>query len=390
MQALRSVRRQDRPVKRIAVAAVATCAISPVLFIGLVAAAVSSGPAPIRSTSRGIESIEGVDPTVLALVSDATGVALTLHPGCDADPILVLAHMSIEWPPGLLGSARDVPMAANGDFRPIVQAYAPVPGADTDGGSFDGSATAEYAVGPLQQINAFRVTYSLDGNADGTVDQNNLSDATAMAVAHACAVQDKSGLSLQSPEGRRYEAGHYMLPAAPTSPAAADYGRLVDEAYERLAASAVFSSPLAGAGDHVLPVDPSTITDPSVLLSKHHDYPSWDLPVPTGTTAYAATSGTVVSAGWIGDCGNGVIFDGDDGARYTYCHGIDVLVGAGDQLEIGQPILITGSTGNSSGPHLHFQIEVDGQLVCPQPLLVDWSAGADRPPSEAPPTGCFY
>src|SRR5690606_38232066 len=114
------------------------------------------------------------------------------------------------------------------------------------------------------------------------------------------------------------------------------------------------------------------------------------LPVPTGTTAYAVTTGTVVSAGWTGDCGNGVIFDGDDGARYTYCHGIDVLVAAGDQLRIGQPILMTGSTGNSSGPHLHFQIEVDGRLVCPQPLLVAWSRSEDAVPGKAASTGCFY
>ena len=114
----------------------------------------------------------------MAMVLAATNRVLDEHPGCDADPILVLAHMSIEWPPGLLGHGRgDSTMATNGDFLPIIQAYAPVPGPDTDAGTYDGSATSEYAVGPLQQINAFRVTYGFDGNDDRELNQNNLADA---------------------------------------------------------------------------------------------------------------------------------------------------------------------------------------------------------------------
>lgn len=377
-------------MKRVAVIAIALCALVPFVVTVAVAAALARAASPKPRSSGAIAAIDGVDPAVLQIVNDATAIAIGQRPGCDADPILVLAHMSIEWPPGLEGQGRGASMAANGDFYPIIQAYAPVPGADTDGGRYDGSATAEYAVGPLQQINAFRVSHSFDGNNDGVIDQNSLADATAMEIIHACGTRETSGLSLQTPEGRHYEAGHYMLPAAPTSPAAADYGRTVEAAYQRLRASAHFAGPARGAGSHVLPVDPSLIKDQSVLLAKHHDFPSWDFPIPTGTTAYAATSGKVVAAGWSGDCGIGVTFDGDDGARYTYCHGIEILVVNGQHVGVGDPLLLTGSTGNSTGPHLHFQIQFAGRLVCPQPLLVAWAQGADADPKGATGTGCFY
>jgi len=375
-------------MKRVAVIAVALCALVPFIVTVAVAAALAKAATPTLRSSGAIASIDGVDPAVLRIVNDATATVLGQRPGCDADTILVLAHMSIEWPPGLQAQGRGARMADNGDFYPIVQAYAPVAGADTDGGHYDGSATAEYAVGPLQQINAFRVRYGFDGNNDGTVDQNNLADATAMAIRHACDARDTSGLSLHTPEGREFEAGHYMLPAAPTSRAAKDYGRTVAAAYGRLRSSARFAHPATGVGSHVLPVDPSIITDPAVLIAKHHDYPAWDFPTPTGTTAYAVTSGTVVAADSSGDCGNGVTFDGDDGARYTYCHGIEALVAVGQHLNGGDPILLTGSTGHSTGPHLHFQIQFAGHLVCPQPLLVAWNAGQDVDPSDTTAIGC--
>jgi len=330
------------------------------------------------------------------MVSVVTEATVTANPGCDADPLIVLAHMAIEWPPGLKGEGRNgTRMAANGDFQPIIQAYAPVPGPDRDGGLYDGSATAEYAVGPLQQINAFRDSYPRDGNDDSEINQNNLADATAVGIQHACATQQQSGLSLRTPEGRAFEAGHYMLPAYPMSSATADYRQLVTDAYNDLASRATWQNPARGtgevryAGDHAFPVDPALITNEAQLTNPHHNYPAWDLPIPTGTTVYAAAGGRVVLAGWSDACGNGVTIDADDGGRYTYCHGVATIATTNDHVTAGTPILLSGSTGHSTGPHLHLQIQYAGRFICPQPLLVAWHANQTLNPADTQRFDCI-
>lgn len=377
-------------MKRAAVVVVTACVLAPIVIVGGIAIALARATSPATGNGAGtILSIDGVDPQVLTVVSETVVATLNQHPGCDADALIVLAHMSIEWPPGLQGLGRsDTPMAPNGDFYPIIQAYAPVSGADTDNGRYDASATAEYAAGPLQQINAFKSTYGTDASGDGDINQNNLADATATSTNHACQTQQQTGLSLQTPQGRRYEAGHYMLPAAPTSPATADYANLIEDAYQRLRAAATYAPGPHSAGTHALPVDPALIKDPAVLVAPHHHGNAWDYPTPVGTTIYASAGGTVTTAGYAGNCGNGVTIDADDGARYTYCHGSQILVNAGQRVETGQPILLSGNTGNSTGPHLHLQINYHGNNICPQPLLRDWYQGQDTHPASAPSTGC--
>jgi hypothetical protein len=119
----------------------------------------------------------------------------------------------------------------------------------------------------------------------------------------------------------------------------------------------------------------------------HHDYPAIDLPVGTGTDAFAVTSGSVSYAG--GDCGLGIILNGDDGVQYTYCHFSARRVNSGARVSAGQFIGDTGSTGNSTGPHLHFQIRAGGALRCPQRMLLALYDGAAVPnPNGLPTSGC--
>jgi hypothetical protein len=91
-------------------------------------------------------------------------------------------------------------------------------------------------------------------------------------------------------------------------------------------------------------------------------------------------------------CGIGVIFNGDDGAQYTYCHGNPgtQAVAIGDRVSVGQHILDSASTGNSTGPHLHFGIRVDGTQRCPQPFFVAIADGAPLAPRGLPTSGCSY
>ncbi|WP_436735796.1 peptidoglycan DD-metalloendopeptidase family protein [Streptomyces sp. BBFR102] len=81
-----------------------------------------------------------------------------------------------------------------------------------------------------------------------------------------------------------------------------------------------------------------------------------DFPVPTGTSVKAAASGTVVSAGWGGSYGYQVVIKHADGKYSQYAHLSALTVRSGQSVQAGQRIARSGSTGNSTGPHLHFEV----------------------------------
>ncbi|MEA5418601.1 peptidoglycan DD-metalloendopeptidase family protein [Spirulina sp. CCNP1310] len=86
-----------------------------------------------------------------------------------------------------------------------------------------------------------------------------------------------------------------------------------------------------------------------------------DIAAPTGTPIYAAASGEVISAGWNnGGYGNWVRIRHADGSITLYAHHSRVLVRTGDRVEQGQQIALMGSTGFSTGPHLHFEVHPAG------------------------------
>jgi murein DD-endopeptidase MepM/ murein hydrolase activator NlpD len=81
-----------------------------------------------------------------------------------------------------------------------------------------------------------------------------------------------------------------------------------------------------------------------------------DFPVPTGTSVKAVASGRVVSAGWGGAYGYQVVIRHADGRYSQYAHLSALNVRSGQQVSSGQRIARSGSTGNASGPHLHFEV----------------------------------
>ncbi|WP_335932868.1 M23 family metallopeptidase [Streptomyces sp. PTD5-9] len=81
-----------------------------------------------------------------------------------------------------------------------------------------------------------------------------------------------------------------------------------------------------------------------------------DFPVFTGTSVKAITSGTVVTAGWGGAYGNQVVIKHPDGRYSQYGHLSSISVSAGQSVTAGQQIGLSGSTGNATGPHLHFEV----------------------------------
>lgn len=94
-----------------------------------------------------------------------------------------------------------------------------------------------------------------------------------------------------------------------------------------------------------------------------------DFAVMCGTPVRAAASGTVTWAGWKGTAGLRVDIEHAGGMATAYRHNSVILRQPGDQVESGDVIALVGSTGNSTGCHLHFEVTVDGKYVNPAHLL---------------------
>ena len=90
-----------------------------------------------------------------------------------------------------------------------------------------------------------------------------------------------------------------------------------------------------------------------------------DIAVPTGTDILAGHDGRVVSAGSAGDYGIVVVLDDGKGLVSKYAHCDSLLVSVGQEVEKGDVIAKSGSTGNSTGPHLHLEVIKDGQYLNP-------------------------
>ena len=79
----------------------------------------------------------------------------------------------------------------------------------------------------------------------------------------------------------------------------------------------------------------------------------------------AAAAGTVIHAGWLGGYGNLVVVDHGNGLSTAYAHNSAFASSVGQAVAAGQVIAYAGSTGNSSGPHVHFEVRVNGTAVDP-------------------------
>ena len=106
---------------------------------------------------------------------------------------------------------------------------------------------------------------------------------------------------------------------------------------------------------------------PKKGASTYHKGIDWATPV--GTAVYASCGGTVVTAGWGRGYGNVVMIQHPDGKQTRYGHLSKILVKNGQTVSQGQKIALSGNTGVSTGPHLHFEILVGGGQVNPLKYL---------------------
>jgi murein DD-endopeptidase MepM/ murein hydrolase activator NlpD len=94
-----------------------------------------------------------------------------------------------------------------------------------------------------------------------------------------------------------------------------------------------------------------------------------DFRAATGDPVRATANGKVVSSGWAGGYGRMVEIDHGNGLSTRYGHLSEINVKVGDSVRIGQVIGTVGSTGRSTGPHLHYETRIDGEAVDPQKFL---------------------
>jgi murein DD-endopeptidase MepM/ murein hydrolase activator NlpD len=94
-----------------------------------------------------------------------------------------------------------------------------------------------------------------------------------------------------------------------------------------------------------------------------------DIAVGYGTPVHAAAAGRVVYAGWMSGYGNIVVLDHGGGLSTAYGHNTSVSVSVGQEVAAGQVIASSGSTGHSTGPHVHFEVRVGGQPADPLAYL---------------------
>jgi murein DD-endopeptidase MepM/ murein hydrolase activator NlpD len=117
------------------------------------------------------------------------------------------------------------------------------------------------------------------------------------------------------------------------------------------------------AAGFIWPVSGTVVSGYGMRWGRLHE--GIDITASSGTPIWAAAAGTVIHAGWLGGYGNLVVIDHGNGLATAYAHASAILVSVGQSVSQGETVALVGSTGNSSGPHLHFEVRVNGTAVDP-------------------------
>ena len=102
---------------------------------------------------------------------------------------------------------------------------------------------------------------------------------------------------------------------------------------------------------------------------RDHTHKGMDIAAPYGTKIVAAAKGKITHSGWMGGYGNLIIITHENGIQTYYGHCSKLYAKVGDEVEAGEEIAAVGSTGFSTGNHLHFEIRKNGSQINPQKYL---------------------
>ncbi len=128
-----------------------------------------------------------------------------------------------------------------------------------------------------------------------------------------------------------------------------------------------FCSPVGGNWRNIVTSEFGSRRDPFSGIVKTHG--GMDLAVPTGTSVRAALPGTVTVSRYSSSYGYYVMIDHGSGLSTLYAHNSKLLVSVGQTVQAGDIVSLSGSTGRSTGPHVHFEVRVDGERTDPRSYL---------------------
>lgn len=138
--------------------------------------------------------------------------------------------------------------------------------------------------------------------------------------------------------------------------------KVLKEPVDQVVQKGTVGVPTNGTGSLIWPTSGGTISSYYGGARRHTGI---DIANPTGTPIYAADNGTVVKAGWQGSYGNLVILTNTSSMQTYYAHMSQLGCKLGQEVKKGDIIGYVGSTGNSTGPHLHFEVRINGGTTNP-------------------------
>lgn len=231
---------------------------------------------------------------------------------------------------------------------------------------------APVVIAPASSLNqpAMRALVNRVGTLTGRLAQ--LEQKTATLAQRLGATPLHAALA---PHPRPDSTGGPMIPANDIDRLEADVARLdgtltllTDAAIELELESMAYPNRMPVAGQRI-PVSSQYGTRHDPFTGRLARHTGLDIPAPHGTPILASGGGRVVVAGYKGAYGRAVMIDHGDGLATLYGHASRLLVRVGDVVLPQQQIALVGSTGRSTGPHLHFEVIRDGNRVEPRQYL---------------------
>lgn len=218
---------------------------------------------------------------------------------------------------------------------------------------------------PLWDTNPTRIStykgYGTDRNGDGIADPYNPQDA----IFSAAKLLKANGFE-KDPKDAIYHYNHSW-----------GYVNEVLELAESYSSSMIPATPVSVDPSQMiegwpLPVQYTQISSPygeRELDGKREFHDGIDIPCPEGTPVLAVLPGKVLLSGWTGRGGYAVVLAHENNVQTTYCHFSKLTLMEGQIVKPGTVIGLSGNTGRSTGPHLHFSVKINGRPCDPKEWL---------------------